>query len=309
MSRQRIVSLLASSTEIVYALGRGDQLVGRSHECDYPRQVLQLPVCTRPKFAVDGTSKDIDERVKATLQSSPEDALSVYAVDAGLLDKLRPDVILTQSQCEVCAVSLKDVERALCSLVSSAPTIVSLEPHFLEDVWNDIRQVASAIDAITEGEKLIEEMTRRLGAVSDQAATRPAPSVACIEWIEPLMAAGNWMPELVRIAGGNNLFGVAGRHSPWMRWEELYSKDPDVLVVAPCGFDMERTGKEMFWLTRRPRWKDLNAVRNRRVCITDGNQYFNRPGPRLVDSTEILAEMFFPGHVSFGREKTHWQVV
>jgi len=309
MAQQRVVSLLASSTEIVYALGRGDRLVGRSHECDFPTQVLHLPVCTRPKFAVDGTSKDIDDRVKATLQSSPEEALSVYAVDSALLETLRPDVILTQSQCEVCAVSLKDVERAVCAMVSSSPGIVSLEPHFLADVWNDIRQVASALDAHSAGEELIKSMMSRLDAVSDQTAAHTAPSVACIEWIEPLMAAGNWMPELVRIAGGNNLFGVAGNHSPWMTWEELCSKDPDVIVVAPCGLGIEKTRGEMFWLTGKPGWDNLNAVRSRRVIITDGNQYFNRPGPRLVESTEILAEIFFPGAVSFGRESTHLQVV
>ena len=306
---RRVISLLASSTEIVCALGRGEQLVGRSHECDFPSWVRDLPVCTRPKFAIDGTSRDIDEMVKSTLRNSPEDALSVYAVDSELLGALKPDIILTQSQCEVCAVSLKDVERALCAMVSSKPGIVSLEPHFLADVWSDIRRVASAMDAEADGEKLIESMKNRLGKVSDQVAGRFSPAVACIEWIEPLMAAGNWMPELVCIAGGNNLLGVAGKHSPRMTWEDLYSKDPDVIVVAPCGFDIERTRAEMFWLTEKQSWKNLKAVRNRRVCIADGNQFFNRPGPRLVESTEILAEIFFPGKVVFGREVTSWEAI
>jgi iron complex transport system substrate-binding protein len=300
----RIVSLIASSTEVVSALGFEGNLVGRSHECDYPPGVRRLPVCTEPKFNPEGSSLEIDERVKTILR----DALSVYRVRAELLEELRPDVIVTQSQCEVCAVSLKDVEAAVCELVSSHPSIVSLEPNALEDVWADIGRVAEALDAADRGVELVSELKRRMEAVSARAlATSERPTVACIEWIEPLMAAGNWMPELVEMAGGVNLFGEAGKHAPWMTWEELVAKDPDVILVMPCGFDVERTLCETALLTSKPEWPNLRAVRSGRVVVADGNQYFNRPGPRLAESLEILAEILHPGAVAPGYEGIAWR--
>ena len=207
----RVVSLLASATEIVCALGLEDQLVGRSHECDHPPSILHLPVCTSPKFAVTGSSADIDRRVKDTLQTDT----SVYAVDAALLDELRPDVIVTQAQCEVCAVSLRDVQAAVTRMRTD-PRIVSLNPNALVDVWADVRAVAAGCGVPDRGERLVAVLQSRLRAVSDRTAGLPRPTVACIEWIEPLMAAGNWVPELVELAGGVNLFGEAGKHSPWM---------------------------------------------------------------------------------------------
>ena len=299
----RIISLIASSTEIVCALGYEGHLVGRSHECDYPPTVSRLPVCTAPKFNVEGTSYEIDQRVKAILQ----DALSVYRVDADLLEKLRPTHIITQSQCEVCAVSLKDVEQAVCEFTSSNPVIVSLEPNALADVWQDFRRVGSALGAPERAERLIEESRRRMDEIVRKAQVLDArPTVACIEWIEPLMAAGNWMPELVEMAGGVNLFGEAGKHSPWMTWEELVAKDPDVILVLPCGFDIERSLQEMPILAGKAEWKGLRAVRSGRVIVADGNQYFNRPGPRLVESLEILAEILHPDAFHFGHEGRGW---
>src|SRR4051812_42008737 len=240
----RIVSLIASATEIVAALGLEDRLVGRSHECDYPESVKRLPVCTSPKFAVTGSSADIDRRVKETLQSGS----SVYAVDARLLDGLRPDVIVTQAQCEVCAVSLRDVEVAVAGM-TSRPKIVSLNPNSLADAWEDIRAVAAACGVPDRGERLVADCRGRMRAVAERVRGRPRPTVACIEWVEPLMAAGNWVPELVELAGGVNLFGEAGKHSPWMTWEDLVQRDPDVLVVMPCGFDLPRTKEELPALT------------------------------------------------------------
>ncbi len=303
METPRIVSLIASSTEIVCALGFQDQLVGRSHECDYPAAVTSLPVCTSPKFNVYGTSYEIDQRVKAVLQ----EALSVYRVDAATLEQLQPTHIITQSQCEVCAVSLKDVEEAVCHLVSSNPQIVSLEPNALADVWDDIRKVGAALQADDRAIQFIEEAQSRMQQVAQQArAAYHRPTVACIEWIEPLMAAGNWMPELVEMAGGVNLFGQAGKHSPWMTWEELVKQDPAIIFVTPCGFDIARTVEEMHWLADKADWSSLTAVRNGRVFVADGNQYFNRPGPRLVESLEILAEVVHPEIFSFGHEGGGW---
>lgn len=304
MGRSRIVSLIASATEIVCALGYEDQLVGRSHECDYPPSVARLPVCTEPKFDTLGTSYEIDQRVKSILA----DALSVYRVEADKLKELQPDVIVTQSHCEVCAVSLRDVEQALCSWLDSRPQLVSLEPHALSDVWADIRRVAEALGNSERGDELVGRLKRRMSAILEKARALPQrPTVACIEWIDPLMAAGNWMPELVEMAGGVNLFGTAGKHSPWMTWEQLRQKDPEVIVVLPCGFDIRRSRGEMHALTEKPDWADLRAVRGWRVCLTDGNQFFNRPGPRLAESLEILAEILHPALFHFGHEGTGWQ--
>jgi iron complex transport system substrate-binding protein len=300
----RIVSLIASATEIVCALGCEDQLVGRSHECDYPRSVQRLPVCTEPKFDVTGSSRAIDERVKELLR----DALSVYRVHADELAELRPDVIVTQTQCDVCAVSLKDVEQALCGLLVSHPNIISLAPNALADVWVDIQNVADALNIASRGRELISRLKSRMAAIAEKARALPdRPTVACIEWIDPLMASGNWMPELVEMAGGVNLFGEAGKHAPWMTWEGLVAQDPDVILVLPCGFDLERTRSEMPALTRRPEWPELRAVQTGCVFLLDGNQYFNRPGPRLVESLEILAELLHPAALAFGHEGTGWQ--
>jgi iron complex transport system substrate-binding protein len=291
----RIVSLIASATEIVAALGLEERLVGRSHECDFPELVKSLPVCTSPKFAVTGSSADIDRRVKETLQSDT----SVYSVDARLLDDLRPDVIVTQAQCEVCAVSLRDVQAAV-AVMSHRPKVVSLNPNSLADVWEDVRSVAAACGVRDRGDRLITEWQQRMRAVAERVRGRPRPTVACIEWVDPLMAAGNWVPELVELAGGVNLFGEAGKHSPWMTWEDLLRRDPDVIVVMPCGFDLPRTKAELPALTRRPEWESLKAVRTGRVWAADGNAYFNRPGPRLVEALEMLADAFHPDACRFG---------
>jgi iron complex transport system substrate-binding protein len=300
----RIVSLIASATEIICALGCEDQLVGRSHECDYPSAVTRLPVCTEPKFDVIGSSRAIDERVKALLQ----DALSVYRVHADRLAQLRPDVIVTQTQCEVCAVSLRDVEQAVCTALETRPLIVALAPNALADVWRDIQAVADALGVSRRGSELIAHLQERMNAIATQSRELPEqPSVACIEWIDPLMASGNWMPELVEMAGGINLFGEARKHAPWLTWDEIYAKNPDVILVLPCGFNLLKTREEMPTLTRNPEWPDLRAVQDRRVYLLDGNQYFNRPGPRLVESLEILAEILHANHFHFGHEDSGWQ--
>ena len=304
MAEPRVISLIASATEIVCALGFADRLVGRSHECDFPDEVRRLPVVTEPKFLTQGTSAEIDRRVKDLL----ERALSVYRVDALRLKALRPDVIVTQSQCEVCAVSLSEVEQAVSDWLEARPRIVSLEPTGLADLWTDIARVADALGVPERGAALVESLQERMAAIAERAGGLAGrPSVASIEWIDPLMAAGNWMPELVEKAGGVSLFGEAGKHSPGMRWEALVRADPEVIVVLPCGFDMARTRAEMPALTGRPDWRELRAVRAGRVFLTDGNQYFNRPGPRLVESLEILAEILHPEAFHLGHEGTGWE--
>ncbi len=302
--KKRVVTLIASATEMVCALGLEDWLVGRSHECDYPPSVQSLPSCTEVKFRTDGRSYEIDQRVKAIV----EEGVSVYRVRSEVLNRLRPDVIITQTQCEVCAVSLRDVEQAVCELVESRPQIVSLHPDCLADVWEDIRRVGRALGVSDRAERMVQQLRARMEAIADKAkSAQSRPRVACIEWIDPLMAAGNWMPELVDLAGGISLFGEAGKHSPLMSWDDLRRADPDILLIHPCGFDIPRTLEELPVLTRRPDWRELRAVQQGKVFVLDGNQYFNRPGPRLVESLEILAEIFHPAVFQFGHEGSGWE--
>lgn len=296
----RIISLIPSATEIVAALGLESALAGRSHECDYPATVQALPICTAPNLDPQGTSREIHDRVEDLLQS----ALSIYRIDLDALERLRPTHILTQAQCEVCAVSLAEVEAAVAQLTDCSAQIISLQPSTLNDVWADIKRVAQALGVESDG--VIAALEERVAAIQHQTQALYRPRVACIEWTEPLMAAGNWVPELVTLAGGENLFGTVGKHSPWMQWDELLRADPDVLVVMPCGFDLEQTKKAAIAdLTQHPDWHTLKAVQQRQVYLTDGNQYFNRPGPRLVDSLEILAEIFHPD-LNYGQEHQGW---
>jgi iron complex transport system substrate-binding protein len=303
----RIITLLPSATEIVCALGFEAELVGRSHECDYPPAIVRLPELTSPKFNVEGTSAEVDQRVKKILA----DALSVYRVDVELLRSLKPDVIVTQSQCEVCAVSIRDVEQAAADWIKGPPPmIISLAPYSLGDVMADMQRVGVDLGEPERATKLVGALSNRMTTIEQQAAKAGRrPAVGCIEWLEPLMAAGNWMPELVTMAGGQNLFGEAGQHSPTMKFDRLLEKDPDVILLMPCGFNMNRTAAELDALVRQPGWAGLKAVREQQVYLTDGNQYFNRPGPRIVDSLEILAEILHPRIFHFGHEGTGWRRV
>ncbi len=283
----KVVSLIASSTEIVCALGLGPMLVGRSHECDYPQSVRGLPKLTEPSIDIGGTSAEIDRRVR----ESARDALSIYRVDDAALAALAPDVVITQTQCEVCAVSLKDVEAALAKRLGLSPKIVSLNPDSLPDLRADIRRVAAALGAPLAGEDLVASLDDRMDRAAARVKGLPRRTVVVVEWMDPIMSAGNWTPTLVARAGGEELFGVAGRHSGTMTWDDLKAADPAVLIVAPCGFDLARTRADLGALTSRPGFSSLRAVREGRAWIADGNAYFNRPGPRVVETLEALVEM------------------
>lgn len=295
----RVVSLLASATEIVCALGRRELLVGRSHECDYPAEVRALPRCSDPSFAVEGTSAEIDRAVRAAAR----DALSIYRVDEHRLRELKPDLILTQTQCEVCAVSLEDVERVLSAELRRDCKVLAVAPQRFEDVREDILRIGAALGAGDEARALTSQMKSRLGGLSARVRLLPRRSAAVLEWLDPLMGAGHWIPELLEAAGGRDALGAQpGRKGAWLTFEQLRDADPDVLIAAPCGFPISRTRPEFEALLARPEWRALRAVREGRVFVADGNEYFSRPGPRLVETAEMLAEMLHPAEVSLGHE-------
>ncbi|MBA3833519.1 MAG: cobalamin-binding protein [Chthoniobacterales bacterium] len=303
MIHPRVISLLPSATEIVAALGFAENLVGRSHECDFPLGVEKLPVCSSTKIPVHGSSYEIDERVKEIVA----EGLSVYRVDADRLRELQPDLILTQTQCAVCAVTPRDLDEALCTWVGTEPAILSLEPNDLADVWNDISRVGEALGASKGANELIVSLQQRLALIREKVATiKPRPSVAAIEWLGPLMAGGNWMPELIEIAGGRSLFATAGEHSPWLDWATLSEANPEVILLLPCGFTIPETIADLELLTQNPAWPKLRAVRDGKVYMIDGHHFFNRPGPRLVESVEIVAEILHPDCFDFGHRGEGW---
>lgn len=302
LSDLRVISLIPGATETLAALGLVDSLVGRSHECDYPPVVKQCPVCTQAKLDTSAPSRQIHNDVTELLQF----ALSIYQIDIAKLEALQPTHILTQAQCEVCAVSLSAVEQAVAQLTQSTPRVISLQPNVLADVWTDMQRVADALGV--DAKAAIASLQARVEQCHQQTQSAPhRPTVACIEWTEPLMVAANWVPELVALAGGRDLLGVAGEHSPRLEWQTLLAADPEVIIFMPCGFDLQRTRQEASTLTHRAEWQNLQAAQMGKVYVTDGNQYFNRPGPRLVDSLEILAEILHPNRCHFGYQGTGWE--
>jgi len=278
----RIASLLPSATEIAVALGIGDALVGRSHECDFPLWVAGLPACTSTKLEKGLASRQIDDRAKEIVRQG----LSMYEVDAGLLRSLRPDVILTQTQCAVCAVTPADLEEALGDWLGEQPVLISLAPDTLDDVFGDFARVGEATGALRAAEEVVAGLRDRLAAIG-RGARRP--TVAAIEWADPLMAAGNWIPELIEAAGGQPLFASAGEHSFYLDWQALLDADPDVVILMPCGYRVAQALADLPVLRAQAGWSQLSAVRNRRVFAADGHHFFNRPGPRIVESAEIVA--------------------
>jgi iron complex transport system substrate-binding protein len=275
----RIVSLLASGTELVCALGAGDDLVGRSHECDHPAWVTRLPPLSRPTFPVDGSSAEIDRVVRAKLAAGEP----LYQVDQAAIDRLAPDVIISQTHCQVCAVTPGDAGHA-----------IALQTGTLDGVLAGFLEVAALIGRRPEGERLVNGIRARLEHWRQVTAALPHPRVVCLEWVAPPFPAGNWLPELVTLAGGQNLLGVAGAHSSAVDWDTVRAADPDVLVIAPCGFPLPRALAELPALALNPGWSSVRAVRAAQVYAADGNLYFNRSGPALFETIDILAEILHP---------------
>jgi iron complex transport system substrate-binding protein len=263
----RIVSLLPGCTEIVCALGCAERLVGRSQECDFPPEIQSVPVCTPAQ-----------------------------------LQELRPDIILTQAQGAGSALGLIDLEKAL-----PQAKIISLAPTRLADVWKDMQTIADALGMPDEGRALLSGLKNRVvDIILKTCLLKKRPSVACLDWLDPLMAAGNWMPEMVELAGGHDILGAPGSRSVRLEWEKLAQSDPDVIVLMPCGLGLERTRREAAELENHPEWRKLRAVKSKNVFAADGNHYFNRPGPRVAESIEMLAEILQPKLFSFGHENRGW---
>ncbi|GIW40779.1 MAG: cobalamin-binding protein [Candidatus Binatia bacterium] len=288
----RVVSLLPSATEIVWALGLGENLVGRSHECDYPEEVRKLPALTRAKVETHAPSADIDTSVRSLLDRG----LSVYDLDADLLARLRPDVVVTQDRCAVCAVSGEEVEEALRACAGIEARLVLLSARSLEGIFEDVLRVGEATGRETKAREVVAEIRERMASLrARHPSFRSRPRVLCLEWLDPPMVAGNWIPELVELGGGQCPLVGRGEPSRVVSWEEIREFEPDVLVLMPCGFSVERTFAELDAFLRRAPWEDLPAFRNGRVYVADGNAYLNRPGPRIAESAELLAGLIQPG--------------
>jgi iron complex transport system substrate-binding protein len=298
----RLVSLLPSATEIIAGLGLTERLVGISHECDYPPEIKDRAICTSARLSTQQSSGEIHQEVDKLLAA----AMSIYEINLDVLARLQPTHIITQDQCDVCAVSFGEVETAVAKLTTSHPQIISLQPDTIADVWADIQRVGEILNV--DWQPIVSALQARVKTCQTQCQNLLSnpPKVACIEWTEPLMLAGNWIPELVEMAGGKTIGGVTGQHLPRISWDELVAADPDTIIFMPCGFDLARTRSEAQPLTQHPQWANLSAVKQDRVYITDGNAYFNRPGPRLVESLEILTEILNPQAGNYGHHGSGW---
>ena len=304
MSGPRIVSLLPSATEVIAAIGLAGHLVGRSHACDYPPEVQAVPVVTAPRTSPAGPSKRIHKDVKALLRA----ALSPFDIDTARLRALAPDVIVTQHQCDVCAVSEDQLRAAIADWTGTSPDIVSVAPGRIAEVFQSIRDIADGLGRRYQGEALARSMSGRMEAIAARAAQLESkPGVAAIEWLDPAMSSGHWVPELIAMAGGRDLLSTPGTPSRKITLAEIAATDADALVLMPCGFDLARTVAEAPALLTRPTIATMRAARSGHAFAADGNAYFNRPGPRLVDSLLILAEMLQPKAFNFGSEGHAWQ--
>ena len=283
----KIVSLIPSATEIVCSLGLIDNLVGISHECDYPRGIEKLPKLTKSKVDVDETSYNINENIQRIL----EKGLSVYEVDSDLLQKIDPDVIITQSHCSVCAVSIEDVKKCLNLWLKKKPILIDLKPNYFKDVISDILFVGEKLNAPNEALKVVEMINKEINVIKKKLSSTNTKNVLCIEWIEPLMIAGNWIPEILRISNANNILIESGKNSKFISLGELSQNKFDIVIFMPCGFDIRRTKLEI----KKSNLDFHSLFKHKEVYAVDGNKFFNRPGPRLLESIKILCEIIHPG--------------
>ena len=291
MTGMRIVSLLPSATEILFALGLGEQVVGVSHECDYPSAARTKPVVIHSRIPRDTTPLEIDRLVRQFTARGE----SVYSVDAEALKRLAPDLIVTQNLCSVCAASPEDLAAVLATF-EYRPEVLSLDPLDLGDVWRDILWVGDETMRGHEAEHLLESIGARLAAVeSEIAQTVCRPRVAFLEWLQPVYVGGHWVPEMIELAGGRDIFGKLRTPSFSLPLEDVVTAQPDVLVIAPCGYNADQARAEYGSVTFPREWQEMPAVHNNQIYYVDANAYFSRPGPRLITGLEILAKLFHPG--------------
>ena len=282
----KIVSLIPSATEIIFALDLCENLVGISHECDYPKEILKLPKLTTSRIKTEQSSLKIDYDIKKILEKS----LSVYEVKSDLLRKLDPDVIITQSQCSVCAVSLKDVEECLGKFINRKPLLIDLKPNTFNEVLKDINRVGEKLNKKLESRILVKKIKNEINKIKAKTSYSSIKNVLCIEWIEPIMTAGNWVPQLVEFAGGKSVLAKSGKNSNFIKPEHINFQEVDIVIFMPCGFDIKRSKEEI----PKANVDFLSNLKNKKKFIVDGNKYFNRPGPDLLESTRILAEIIHP---------------
>ena len=299
----KIVSLLASTTEILCALGLKENIIGISHECDNPVDILLLPKCSSPKIDINTSSQSINESV----DNSAMQGLSIYNIDNDLLFFLNPDFIFTQDMCKVCAINPDDLNKFLKVSIGKKVEIISYSPNSLSEIINEIRKIGDILDCKSGAFDLITDLKIRLKTFKEENLRRKFnPTVAFIEWISPIYFGGNWMPEMIELAGGKPCFGERSQHSSIIEFEEIVKQDPDCILIAPCGFDIEKSLSELEPFISRPEWKFLKAVRKKRVFVLDGNRYFNRPGMSIINSIEIIAEIIHPEKFIYEYENIGW---
>lgn len=279
--------------------------MGISHECDYPERVLNRPRCTTSRISSATASNEIDAQVRSMMESGD----SLYIVDAATVKRLRPTLILTQVQCEVCAVSPRDLESIGLDTLETVPQIMALNTPGLEDLYVDILRLGRALRMEGQAFKLIEKLRKRLGVLKNRTKNFPKKKVACLEWLDPLMISGNWMPDIAQAVGGKAVLTNELGRSRTISFEELRDADPDVIVCMPCGFDLARTLIDTKKLMQDARWKELRAYKKGMIWATDGNAYFNRPGPRLVDSAELMAQLLHPAVFDFPDYLSYYRTV
>ncbi|NBB86085.1 MAG: ABC transporter substrate-binding protein [Bacteroidetes bacterium] len=300
----RIASLLPAATEWVAFLDAADQLVGRSHECDYPASVAALPALTEATFASDTDSAAID----AAVQEQVQQGLSLYEVRLDRIRAVAPDLVLTQDQCAVCATTLPQVEEALAKVLNASVDVFSMQPRTLKEaltiplqLGRRLNRTTVAMERLAAREQHLQQIQQAVGI--DPKGDAPRPQVLCIEWLEPLMVAGHWSADLVRQAGGTAVLTESGARSAYIDWDDVRAADPDVIAVLPCGFGLKETRRDLHYLTDRPGWNDLSAVQAGRVALFDGNAYFNRPGPRLYRAIALLVAALHPAAFAAARTR------
>ena len=303
MIKRKIITLIPSATEIISFLGLKNQLVGVSHECDFPKEVKEIKKFTKTNIKTNISSFDINLQIEKILKNS----LSVYEVDEKSIKNIKPDVIITQDHCNVCAVSLEQVKKITNNYIDKEIDIISLHPKNLQNIFEDIETIAKKLNVFNSLNKSkIRKLFNRIDNIKNKK--KSVKDVICIEWANPLMAAGNWIPDMIKIAGGNNLCGTSSKDSQWIDFEIIQDLDPEIIIFMPCGYNLLENQKDVSeMIEKNIKWKDLSAYKNKRLYLVDGNQYFNRPGPRIVDSIEILAEILNPKLFNYNHNGIGWK--